>query len=45
MPRPIPQEAEWKSETPFQGEDGQKAFETLEKRINQHVLFAIFAIF
>ncbi len=37
MPRPLPQDQEWRNDTPFQGEDGVKALETLEKRINQHV--------
>jgi hypothetical protein len=44
MPRPIPQEDEWKSEVPFQGEDGKKAIETLEKRVNQHVRFSLMLV-
>lgn len=44
MVRPIPQEAVWKSEVPFQGEDGVKALEILHQRINQHVYSIFFLL-
>ena len=37
MPRPIPQEAEWKAEDAFSGEYGERALTDLHERINEHV--------
>ena len=42
MPRPIPQEQEWKENNAFTGEHGERAVKDLHDRINEHVRGSIY---